>query len=42
METPKRILIIEDDLIYQETRSRFLDGVAECIFAKTLEEAKLE
>lgn len=40
MDNPKRILIIEDDLIYQETLSRYLEGVAECVFANTLEEAK--
>lgn len=40
MDNRKRILIIEDDLIYQETLSRYLEGVADCVFANTLEEAK--
>lgn len=38
-ELPK-ILIIEDDIIYQETLSRFLENLGSCIFASTLGEAR--
>ena len=38
-ELPK-VLIIEDDVIYQETLSRFLESLANCIFANTLGEAR--
>ena len=40
MEQTKRVLVIEDDVIYQETLARFADGLVELTFAETLEDAR--